>query len=281
MFSSQTTQKVHKYPKRRTPVSSEVIKKSPWRMEKSSTLSSHIQEQTFQVPRIPFFHSSTSECSQVGFPFSTVSSNFQQTSPNRTSSKKNRRWKHEKLRELPRLTVFRSFIPTVKLFLVWFAPRHATVRGTDGLHHSSPAGRFSSILLMNFMRISVTLSPLRVSWANLTSTAIWTWITHTNSSNGHFVLSAVVSPRLQTGPHHLQGPSEDSTQKVGVDERAVVVWQLHKVHQRVVLQDERELVSGGAPVGHAGGDSQIHLKRNLKTATTWCRRNKNLDFLKE
>lgn len=40
--------------------------------------------------------------------------------------------------------------------------------------HSSPAGRFSSILLMNFMRISVTLSPLRVSWAKRTSTAICT-----------------------------------------------------------------------------------------------------------
>lgn len=43
------------------------------------------------------------------------------------------------------------------------------------INHSSPAGRFSSILLMNFMRISVTLSPLRVSWANRTSTAICTW----------------------------------------------------------------------------------------------------------
>lgn len=40
--------------------------------------------------------------------------------------------------------------------------------------HSSPAGRFSSILLINFIRISVTLSPRSVSWTNFTSTAIWT-----------------------------------------------------------------------------------------------------------
>lgn len=41
--------------------------------------------------------------------------------------------------------------------------------------HSSPAGRLSSIRLMNFILISVTLSPFSVSWTNFTSTAIWTW----------------------------------------------------------------------------------------------------------
>lgn len=137
--------------------------------------------------------------------------------------------------------------------------------------HSSPAGRFSSIRLMNFIRISVTLSPLRVSWTNLTSTAIWTWNTHT-----HFQESTL-SPWTWTQPgtfewwrwaHHLQGSSEDATEQVGVDQCVVVIRQLHKVHQRVVLQDEREFVPGGAPVGHAGGDSQVHLEGILPSPTT-------------
>lgn len=55
--------------------------------------------------------------------------------------------------------------------------------------------------------------------------------------------------------HHLQRSSEDATQQVGVDEGVVVVWQLHKVDKWVVLQDEGEFISGGAPVGHTGGDS--------------------------
>lgn len=56
------------------------------------------------------------------------------------------------------------FSPYVKVFLVSLSPpqkRHKKQR--DGSFHSSPAGRFSSILLINFIRISVTLSPRRVS----------------------------------------------------------------------------------------------------------------------
>lgn len=138
--------------------------------------------------------------------------------------------------------------------------------------HSSPAGRFSSILLMNFIRISVTLSPLRVSWTNLTSTAIWTWITCISKTQHcprktwtqHGVLE------WWRWAHHLQGSSEDTTEQVGVDECVVVIWQLHKVDQRVVLQDEGEFISGGAPVGHTGGDSQVHLKCILPSTTTRC-----------
>lgn len=64
------------------------------------------------------------------------------------------------------------------------------------LRHSSPAGRFSSIRLMNFMRISVTPSPLRVSWANFTSTAIWTWRTPKISEWQQHVLSPHTSVLL-------------------------------------------------------------------------------------
>ncbi|TNN88088.1 hypothetical protein EYF80_001669 [Liparis tanakae] len=56
-----------------------------------------------------------------------------------------------------------------------------------------------------------------------------------------------------------KGSSEDPAQQVGVDQRAVVVRQLHKVHQWVALKDEGEFISRWAPVGHARGDSQIRL----------------------
>lgn len=55
--------------------------------------------------------------------------------------------------------------------------------------------------------------------------------------------------------YHLQGPSEDPTQQVGVDKCAVVIRQLYKVDQRVVLKHEGEFISRRAPVCHAGGDS--------------------------
>lgn len=45
-------------------------------------------------------------------------------------------------------------------------------KGDQVAIHSSPAGRLSSIRLMNFILISVTLSPFSVSWTNFTSTAI-------------------------------------------------------------------------------------------------------------
>lgn len=67
--------------------------------------------------------------------------------------------------------------------------------------------------------------------------------------------------------NHLQGSSEDTTEQVGVDECVVVIRQLHKVDQRVVLQDEGEFISGRAPVGHTGGDSQVHLKCILPSTT--------------
>lgn len=68
--------------------------------------------------------------------------------------------------------------------------------------------------------------------------------------------------------HHLQGSSEDATQQVGVDEGVVVIWQLHKINQWVVLQDQGEFISGGAPVGHTGGDPQVHFKCILPKTTS-------------
>lgn len=75
----------------------------------------------------------------------------------------------------PSVSVRSFFGLCVTMFIVW--PGLLQTWPPQLAHHSSPAGRFSSILLMNLIRISVTLSPLRVSWTNLTSTAIWTWIT--------------------------------------------------------------------------------------------------------
>lgn len=43
----------------------------------------------------------------------------------------------------------------------------------------------------------------------------------------------------------------------------MVIGKLHKVHQRVVFQDEGEFISGWAPVGDAWSDAQVHLERHL------------------
>lgn len=102
---------------------------------------------------------------------------------------------------------------------------------------------------------------------------------HLNLNHTHFQRINTVPVKLERNmercerwrwAHHLQGSSEDPTEQVGVDERVVVIRQLHKVHQRVVLQDEGEFIPGRAPVGHTGGDSQVHLecilpKSNNKT----------------
>lgn len=63
--------------------------------------------------------------------------------------------------------------------------------------------------------------------------------------------------------HHLQGSPQHPTQEVGVNEGRVVIRKLHKVHQRVVFQDEGEFISSWAPVGDAWSDAQVHLERHL------------------
>lgn len=156
------------------------------------------------------------------------------------------------------VSVHSFFSLCVTMFIMW--PDPLQTWPPQLAHHSSPAGRFSSILLMNFIRISVTLSPLRVSWTNLTSTAIWTCITRIFKESTPLPWTQHGTLEWWWWAHHLQGSSEDTTEQVGVDECVVVIRQLHKVDQRVVLQDEGEFISGGAPVGHTGGDSQVHLK---------------------
>ncbi|KAF3833623.1 hypothetical protein F7725_024827 [Dissostichus mawsoni] len=87
-----------------------------------------------------------------------------------------------------------------------------------------------------------------------------------------FNTSALNELRNQKGRHI--GSSEDSTQQVGVDQRAVVIRQLHKVHQRVVLQDEREFISCRAPVGHTGGMTLLFMtKSQIHELRLWRRRN--------
>lgn len=43
----------------------------------------------------------------------------------------------------------------------------------------------------------------------------------------------------------------------------MVIGKLHKVHQRVIFQDEGEFISSWAPVGDAWSDAQVHLERHL------------------
>lgn len=64
-------------------------------------------------------------------------------------------------------------------------------------------------------------------------------------------------------PHHFKSSSQHSTEQVGVDQITVVVRKLYKVHQGVAFEDKRELVSSRTPVGHAGGDTQVHLEGYL------------------
>lgn len=55
----------------------------------------------------------------------------------------------------------------------------------------------------------------------------------------------------------------------------MVVRKLHKVHQRIALQDEGEFVSSRAPVRHTGRDAKIHFKgylsiRSRNILNQWC-----------
>ena len=65
--------------------------------------------------------------------------------------------------------------------------------------------------------------------------------------------------------YHFQSSPDDSTDDVGVEETLVALWQLHKIHQRVLVQNERELVALCTPVGHRWNDPQEHLEPHLWT----------------
>lgn len=71
----------------------------------------------------------------------------------------------------------------------------------------------------------------------------------------------------ETGHHfrldHLECSSNHPGNDVAVLEVDMAVGQLDKLGQRVALQDQRELVTGGAPVGDGRVYAQVHLERHL------------------
>lgn len=86
---------------------------------------------------------------------------------------------------------------------------------------------------------------------------IWLWMAIEGYQKKHHFISH------KHAPHHFKSSSQHSTEQVGVDQIIVVVRKLYKVHQGVAFEDKRELVSSRAPVGHAGGDTQVHLEGYL------------------
>lgn len=96
-----------------------------------------------------------------------------------------------------------------------------------------------------------------ISRHKLTVTVHWNHITIVSLYFSIYPIHAInVAPYNFWGlAYHLQGSSEDAAQKVGVDECAVVIWQLHKVYQWIILENKGKLISCRAPVGHAWGDS--------------------------
>ena len=67
--------------------------------------------------------------------------------------------------------------------------------------------------------------------------------------------------------HHFAGAAHDARQDGRVAHVAARVGQLDKLRQRVRVERQRELVSGGAPVAHARRHAQVHTERRLKTET--------------
>ncbi len=51
--------------------------------------------------------------------------------------------------------------------------------------------------------------------------------------------------------YHFEGPSDDSTDDVGVEQARVVVWQLYEVRERVLVEHKGEFILLRAPVGHS------------------------------
>ena len=68
-------------------------------------------------------------------------------------------------------------------------------------------------------------------------------------------------------PYHFHGTSDDPTHDVGVEKVRVVLRQLHKVCEWVLVQDEGELVPLGIPVGHGRHYTKEALEANLDRYT--------------
>lgn len=90
--------------------------------------------------------------------------------------------------------------------------------------------------------ISVTSSPLRVSFTRLHSTLILTcssrrnvvWHVSQCTWQGNQRARARIGSRWR--PHHLKRPANDSTQDIAVLKRLAPFWQLYKVNQQVIVQ---------------------------------------------
>lgn len=87
-------------------------------------------------------------------------------------------------------------------------------------------------------------------------------------------LGRVVAPqhvadevRLDLRLHHLEGAAQHAAEDVGVPQLvlgAAVVGQLDKVGQRVLLEDERELLRVAGPVGYGGRYVEEDLEPDLE-----------------
>ena len=62
---------------------------------------------------------------------------------------------------------------------------------------------------------------------------------------------------------HFQGAPDGPAQNVGISQIVTVVGQLDELGQRVVVEQEGELVGVGAPPGHGGADVEEHLEGQL------------------
>ena len=90
-------------------------------------------------------------------------------------------------------------------------------------------------------------------------------------STPHFRLSVnFLSCNFNTGDkYHLEGASQGAAQNVGIAELAVSFWQFDKVDERIVFDEERELVAGRTPVAYYWRDAEEHLETDLQQYTQY------------
>ena len=84
---------------------------------------------------------------------------------------------------------------------------------------------------------------------------------HMHAQSHSYVPLKGLGMRLPT--HHLQCPSDDPTDNVGVQQLWVVLRKLHKLYQRILVQDQRKFITPLVPIGNYGYNSQEGLEANL------------------
>ena len=84
---------------------------------------------------------------------------------------------------------------------------------------------------------------------------------HMHAQSHSYVPLKGLGMRLPT--HHLQCPSDDPTDNVGVQQLWVVLRKLHKLYQRILVQDQREFITPLVPIGNYGYNSQEGFEANL------------------